>query len=207
MSDDTSARIYRSRPADEADPITDDDIARMAELQWPFGRWWERDAFLAYRRGHFLIIRGRKDTNVYLVRFWLTEPKRREGGELDSSDSVLLHFFARGDDDESLHDHPWSFSTRILCGSYVENLPPNDWAMDLGGPAWDQLTCRRATGYRGHHQATDLHCVSWVEPGTWTLVTTGPFQRKWGFHPPGKPWVYYRDYLGLPPASAGEESH
>jgi hypothetical protein len=177
---------------------------------WRTGAWWEREAALAWRNGNALIIPGRKDTDVYLARFWLSAAVRRsasQGGEaIESGESLVLHYFARGDDDEALHDHPWDFRTTILIGGYRECLPPVEWmptTVDGAvGPAWRERTEWRRAGETLGHLATDLHCVQDVEHGTWTLVRTGPRVRPWGFHPPGQSWLGYRDFLGLDAAKA-----
>ncbi len=177
---------------------------------WRVGTWWEREAAIAWRNGNALVIPGRNDADVYLVRFWLSAAVRRpasQGGEaIESGESLVLHYFARGDDDQALHDHPWDFRTTILVGGYRECLPPIDWmptTVDGAvGPAWRQRTEYRRAGETLGHLATDLHCVQDVEPDTWTLVRTGRRVREWGFHPPGQAWVGYRDFLGLDAAKA-----
>lgn len=182
--------------------MTPSDIDRLA-ASWRCGTWYEREAALAWRNRNAWIIPGRNDADVYLARFWLTPAIRREstnGGEvIESGDSLLLHFFARGDDDQALHDHPWDFRTTILAGQYLEHLPPNDWQRTTvdgaAGPDWHRHTCWRNTGDTIGHIATDLHCVTEVMDGTWTLVRTGPRVREWGFHPYGQQWIGYREFL------------
>ena len=187
--------------------------------------WWHHAAVDAIDDGHFQVIRTRDRQSLYLLRCWLTTPKelpaaeQSDGHRWDSADSVLLHFFARGDDDESLHDHPWDFTTRILAGGYVEHLPAIAWVnafkdfedkrigykagLDgytnpgpfIGGPPWDTCTVYRSVGDRLAHRAEDLHCVGFVDPGTWSLDTTHAKRRVWGFHPPGRPWIRWDSYL------------
>ncbi len=146
-----------------------------------------------------LVILNRNDDEVYLVRLWLTPPRLIivDGDEIiDSSDSLLLHVFMGGDDDASLHDHPWDFVTEIVAGGYTEHYPPHEWRQGSAlGPVWDRLTVERALGDRIRHTAASLHCVGNVLPGTMTLVRTGPKIRSWGFHPPGEPWVPWREFL------------
>jgi len=183
--------------------------------------WWIYAAFQALERGHMHAIGQRSDHDaLYLVRFWLTPPSVdiKDAEKWESSDSALLHFFAAPDDDQALHDHPWSFRTTILAGGYVEHLPPDSWLterVDSGcegseppcglGPAWDDKRVRRDAGDVVEHTATDLHCVGAVDAGTWTFVATGMREREWGFHPPGQVWVPWRRYLGIeqPAAAAG----
>ena len=179
-------------------------IDELAANEWRGGAWWQREAALAWKRRDAWIIPGRNDDDVYLVRFWLSQPVRRERSDgacevIESGDSLLLHFFARGDDDQSLHDHPWDFRTTILNGGYWEHLPPLNWqktTIDDGfGPDWNMRRERRNAGDTVGHLATDLHCVGEVDVNTWTLVRTGPRVREWGFHPEGRRWVDYKTFL------------
>lgn len=192
-------------------PANIHDLA-TAPTGWRNGAWWEREAVHAYARGDFLIIPGRNDDDVYMARFWLSFAIRRasestSGEAIESGDSLLLHFFARGDDDQALHDHPWDFRTTILRGGYDEHLPYIEWmpsAIDcLGdGPAWDARVVGRYVNQTIEHRATDLHCVGNVQPGTWTAVRTGKRVREWGFHPPGQRWQPYREFLKAKKAMA-----
>lgn len=166
----------------------------------PMQEWFHRAAIEAVKRNHFFPIPTRDGSSLYLLRCWLTLPLLtiNDDGEpeLESSESVLLHYFQSGDDDSSLHDHPWDFTTDLLAGSYIEHLPPLDWkACDLLGPAWDTYKQVYGAGDRVHHQAEDLHCVGHVEPGTFTLVRTGRRRRRWGFHPHGKRWIDAKDFF------------
>lgn len=188
--------------------------------------WWVHAAFDALTQGRMHLIPQRNDRDaLYLARFWLTPPKpdRNDPGRWESAESVLLHYFATGDDDQALHDHPWNFQTTILAGEYDEHLPPyawesvmpptttwrrghahfteSDWKA-MGGPAWNQRIETRRAGETIRRDRMDLHCVGRVAPGTWTLVRTGQRLRDWGFHPPGKPWVPWREFLGVPAKAA-----
>lgn len=172
---------------------------------WPgTSSWWVQEAVRAYRAGRFRLILGRGDKDVYLARFWLVKPPAgEEDGAPESANSVMIHFFPRGDDDPSLHDHPWAFWTTILSGGYEEHLPPEDWTGADGlGPDWQARKVVRLAGDTIGHRATDLHCVGRVFPNTWSLVRTGPRVRTWGFHPPGEPWVGYAEYLTARRAAA-----
>lgn len=172
--------------------------------------WYHDAAVAAINRGHFHAIPTRDGKNLYMLRCWLntpgilSDPNKIDGNALDSSDSTLLHYFSQGDDDESLHDHPWDFRTEILAGGYEEHLPPDGWTptriiegkvVSSPGPAWDVNIVHRSFGDLIEHKAEDLHCVGKVQPGTWTLVTTRNKRRRWGFHPPGRPYILWADYL------------
>lgn len=166
------------------------------ERWWRYGAWWEDAARKAIAAGRFLLIPSRDRGHLYLARFWLCEAPRDEHGEIESGNCTLLHYFARPDDDGALHDHPWAFRTRLLFGGYTELLPAHPWSPGsaLGPEAVDRVA--RTAGDTIDHAATDLHAVGAITVGTWTYVQTGPRERDWGFHPPGKPWVHFRTYLG-----------
>jgi hypothetical protein len=178
--------------------LTESDIRQLAHGRWSRGTWWERDAADAIAMGNVDFIKDRARRGIYLVRCWLTQPKRDENNDPESAESALLHYFVQPDDDEALHDHPWDFRTTILAGGYWEHLPPVDWkpGSELG-PEWKARRIPHAAGETISHRAADLHCVGAVLGPTWTLVRTGRRVRDWGFHPPGERWQYWRAYLGL----------
>lgn len=170
--------------------------------------WYESLAFEAYANTWYYTIYDREGKEPYLTRFWVTPPRRVEiqdtSSPFESSNSVLLHYFHKGDDDDALHDHPWNFNTTILSGGYDEQLPPpmynarNYFEDPLHGPEiLSEYKFKRRTGDIIARKATDLHMVVNVRPDTWTLVTTGMYIRTWGFHPEGEAWVNWRDYLGI----------
>lgn len=170
--------------------------------QWKYSdEWHHRAAVAALRFDHYFLIPTRDREGPYLLRMWLSPPLLTKKGDREryqSAKSLLLHYFFRGDDDQALHDHPWSFRTRIIAGGYMEHLPPTDWARGSKlGPAWDKRIVSHAAGTEVVHLATDLHCVGMVQPGTFTLVETGHEQRPWGFHPEGQEWIAAADYLAV----------
>jgi hypothetical protein len=84
--------------------------------------------------------------------------------------TIRLHHWLRSDDKRAFHDHPWSFLTIILRGSYVDVSPECREMMSAG-----KIAFRRST-----HQ----HYVE--TSGCWSILFTGPKTRKWGFFPNGK---------------------
>ncbi|MBA3686785.1 MAG: hypothetical protein H0W72_16295, partial [Planctomycetes bacterium] len=178
-----------------APDLVDLDPLLAAEMVgWSDGTWYQRAAWDAIVRGWYCPITSRDGSSLYLLRLWLTEPRITDGEErLDSTRSRLLHYFRRPDDDDSLHDHPWAFTTTIVAGGYTEHLPPLTWTPGSAlGPAWNARHIDRDAGATVVHAAGDLHCVGSILANTWTIVRTGPKERPWGFHPPGQPWQYYR---------------
>lgn len=96
--------------------------------------------------------------------------------------TIRLHHLARSDADP---DHPWSFASLLLWGSYREEVPNNP------GPWDDNQSPTRHTRWRRWLsirvvRATDRHRVEVREEGrgAWTLVVTGPKVRSWGFWRP-----------------------
>ena len=72
------------------------------------GTWIQR----LRERWKFVIL-GR-DGSPAMVRYRLLDT--RWGG-------LYVHHFLRSDQDRDLHDHPWHFTSLILWGGYVEELP------------------------------------------------------------------------------------
>lgn len=124
---------------------------------------------------------------------------------------IYLHFIYREDLDPVPHDHPWEFWRIVLRGAYVEHF--FDW------PASGRWVARVQRRWRiGRFRTDQAHRIVGVEPGTVSLVVTGPKKRVWGFWCPkellllaarqdvygqlmaqGMTWVDYRDALSLRP--------
>lgn len=82
--------------------------------------------------------------------------------------NVYLHRFRRGDDDRALHDHPWSNTSLVISGRYVEITPEGEFLREPGAVVTREATAR--------HRIALLDS----EPVT-TLFFTGPKVRDWGF--------------------------
>lgn len=91
--------------------------------------------------------------------------------------AVCLHWLRKPDPEPYMHDHPVTFLSLILRGSYSEKR-------DSG--------IKRNTWFN-FIRATDKHSITAVAPGTLTLCLMGPKTREWGFHTENG-WVYWRDY-------------
>lgn len=93
------------------------------------------------------------------------------------SDRVRLHYFYIGDDDRSVHNHPWDNSTSvILTGGYRE---------ERYDPATKATTFRDLRpGDVNHIAHKDFHRVDLLDEGKgcWTLFITGTRIQDWGFH-------------------------
>lgn len=177
-------------------------ISQLVDEWKPSDTWYHRAAVAALKTDRFFLIPTRERSGPYMLRMWLSPPlltrKSDDRERFQSADSLLLHYFFRGDDDQALHDHPWDFRTRILAGGYLEHLPPHAWTRGSKlGPAWDKHIVSHGKGTEVSHWAEDLHCVGVVQPGTFTLVETGQERRVWGFHPQGQEWIKSTDYLAV----------
>lgn len=111
--------------------------------------------------------------------------------------TVRLHHIQAPDPHEEYHDHPWSFVSVVLWGSYVENCPSRPVRVFVRPPwrfRWATVHVRGPLSV-AFRRATDRHTISWISPGgVWTLVVTGPRVRSWGFHT-SRGWVPWREHL------------
>jgi hypothetical protein len=164
--------------------------------------WWKKAALDAIARDHVFFIRG-PDGSVYLARYWLTLPESDED-HYSSANSILLHQFLWGDDDRALHDHPTDFTSWILSGGYMEIMPGGKFegcgygGTPRGPHAHECIGIPRTAGDRISHRAFHMHRVADPLVDTWTLVHTGNRVRNWGFWPPGKAWVPWKQYVDNP---------
>ncbi len=133
--------------------------------------------------------------NVYMYRWLFKHPWG----------SIRLHHIMRSDEDRALHDHPMSFRTLLLTGSYEEELsinqegplilPPGGIVkLSPSGPT--AVWHRRWLSFR-YVKAETAHRLILRRP-VWTLVFAGPVYRDWGFYVGGiKPqhWVDFRSFI------------
>ena len=117
---------------------------------------------------------------VGYLRRWCLIPRNREM-------NIYLHHIL-APDEPVFHDHPWTFETKILSGSYVACRPAKYEPHDFTRYGMSE-------GERLLMGAGELHYIESVKPDTWTLVTTGPVVKDWGFLVNGK-MVPHQDYEG-----------
>jgi hypothetical protein len=98
--------------------------------------------------------------------------------------AVCLHWIDKPDPEPYLHDHPVSFLSIILQGSYWEERVTKDASPRFYHRRWFNLV--RAS-------AADRHSIVKVDPDTLTLALMGPKVREWGFHD-GPSWTLWKDY-------------
>jgi len=94
--------------------------------------------------------------------------------------NVYLHEIRKSDDDRAFHDHPWTNTSFILAGGYVEHTPEGRFP--------------RFTGDVVSREANALHRLE-LRPGesAISLFVTGPKIREWGFACP-QGWVHWQDF-------------
>ena len=93
------------------------------------GRWLRT---LCSGRPHQIISDGQRP---YLLRRYLLPPNPWL--------NLYLHKFVGSDDPGGLHDHPWTFATLILAGSY---RPPRQGSNDAGAARWPSTAPPTAIG-------------------------------------------------------------
>lgn len=106
---------------------------------------------------------------------------------------LYLHFIYEPDTDQHPHDHPWTFWSFIVRGEYCEErherMAHRDWYMER----------KFHTARSLHKFALDwAHRITYIAPGTITLVAVGPRSRpNWGFWTSdGKvPWQAYNNKI------------
>lgn len=124
-------------------------------------------------------------TERYLRRWTLL---RLRGGR-----AVYLHHFVGSDWSGDLHDHPKSFLSVGLWGSYIEECHGRlGWWSDRRG----QIVRRRwRAPWVRRFRATHAHRLLLPEGGNcWTLVYVGPLQRDWGFYT-ATGWMRWDEYV------------
>jgi len=96
---------------------------------------------------------------------------------------IMLHRIYRPDRQRDMHDHPWSFLSVVLWGSYVEDTPAGV----------------KKVHWWNWKSSTDRHSIrECSRRPVWTLVFTGPKRKTWGFWVDGGTrFVKWTDYEKL----------
>lgn len=105
--------------------------------------------------------------------------------------SIKLHWIHRPDPDRDLHTHPWWFMSFVLSGGYTEYISEAPSHMK-GWP-------RRINNFNFKDKIT-AHRISQVDPGTVTLIISGPKDhiRSWGFYDADTlEYTHWKDYEGV----------
>ena len=108
------------------------------------------------------------DGSPYLTRYFLDGEPIHQLGERGH---VYLHHFHASDQIHELHNHPWSATSLILRGGYVEE------SMRIGEPIRSRVY---RVGDVNHIAMDTFHRVSLLGD-TWTLCRVSQRQQEWGF--------------------------
>ena len=170
-------------------------IQRLIELERE--AWWAVAARHAIKNRSYNILPMKDDFNkLHAARFWLTPPQIRDN-KLDDQNSIFLQAIARVLGTEDMSDNSWDFQSTILSGYQVVERPSADWQEgSLLGPTLEQRV--RVLGREGavrSKRSYELARIVEVAEGTWSLIVTGSYRSEWGYHPAGKPWVPWNEYL------------
>ena len=151
-----------------------------------FYQWDKNMTFLDRKR----IIKERfesedKDKD-YLIRYYIFLKGSSNNIARRFPYNLFLHRFLKSDE-PIMHDHPWSYTTLILCGGYWEHIPVEYNGKFVDTKFW------RGPGYWSSYSNNHKH---WIElpvdsVGTdatnpcWTLFIPGVKKNngKWGFFP------------------------
>lgn len=104
--------------------------------------------------------------------------------------SIYIHHILSSDEDRDPHDHPFSFQSLILKGSYMERAwyAPNFMAMH---------TATYLPGDVIKHQAKDAHKITLLTKEVWTLVLVSGREREWGYRLKDGSWLDHQTYRQL----------
>lgn len=109
--------------------------------------------------------------------------------------AVCLHWIRKADREPWLHDHPVSFLSLVLRGSYAEIRRTGEDKPRLEVHRWWNVI--RASFY-------DSHRIIFTRKNTLTLCFMGPKTREWGFHFPmghdaavADSWLGWKRYYAL----------
>lgn len=116
---------------------------------------------------------ARLDGDPYLIRWHILHTKWGR---------VMLHKILKSDEG-CAHDHPWSFVSIMLWGSYME-LQYKETLITHVRRCCAPAILRRPANFT-HKLVLRKPC--------WTLVFTSAKKREWGFWTP-RGWVYYKNY-------------
>lgn len=125
-----------------------------------------------------------------LLLWWVPKSRRKQ---------VFLHNI-RLPDSRVPHDHPWSFKSLILLGSYTEHCFPVYRCSGMSAHIhnWNSANLKFARpGTVLRNPVTHVHFVTVRRP-VWSLVVAGKPERVWGFWINADTWVDWRTYLDLP---------
>lgn len=110
--------------------------------------------------------------------------------------NIYIHYIAKSDEDEHLHEHPWNFRTFVLKGGYKHRVirPVADMAHFRN--IYHEETETVLPFHSVNMRWMDLHKVELFAP-TWSLVFTGPrINDGWCYYVDGK-LIHHTEYRRL----------
>lgn len=150
-----------------------------------FFSWTTQDTGTGRTKQHGLyrLIMDRAENLPYLHRYYLLNTRWLARWFPKLSYRLVLHKCVLSDED-GLHDHPWSWKSKILEGGYWENL-------DDGRRIW-----RGPDGWRSC-KSTMYHRLELPHEGaeSWSLFLMGPKEKQWGFRDRNGHWVQWDEYI------------
>jgi len=129
-----------------------------------------------------------KDGNPYITRHVLAE--------FPDGSKIYHHMIHQSDDDKEFHDHPWSFKSYIISGSYIEHEPIHHFINSRSWELGESTTKIYKSGdWNIRMDPTKPHRVEMLESPIITIVYRGPTVRDWGFLKQNGKWVSHFEYL------------
>lgn len=134
---------------------------------------------------------------LYMRRYYVRRSKRPH---------IFIHFIALSDMDRDLHDHPWSFKSRILIGGYTEETFNGNLIKVENSYRRETQTRHYGVGAVIERDAEFAHRLV-LDGGrpVWTLVTASEKERLWGFYFDGVAWVPWFEYLSCADAASPKQ--
>ena len=127
---------------------------------------------------------SKEEDKNYLIRYYIFLKGSSNQTIRKFPYNIFLHRFLKSDE-PIMHDHPWSYTTLILCGGYWEHIPIEYEGKFIDTKFW------RGPGYWSSYSNNHKH---WIELPSdsigpdatnpcWTLFIPGIKKGKWGFFP------------------------
>lgn len=110
---------------------------------------------------------------------------------------IYLHLIHREDLDRMPHDHPWTFWTWVIRGSYEEEFFADTRRLATG---WYTRPPHRDARHRWsirRFSQQSAHRIVQVHGKVTTLVLVGRKSRTWGFYDAAGTFIDWRDYWAV----------
>lgn len=144
-----------------------------------------------------------KDGSVYMERYWIIAPSSRLRWLLPL---MRMHIIHSADSDRDPHDHPWSFTSLILRGSYWENrwtAKPEEARRSYRGRYHRTAGSCYRMDLGEFHRITDIDSQdAYIKTPVTTLCILNRRQETWGFLLADGRKRDWRSYFGLPSDAA-----